>query len=170
MGDRDDRREGAEDVGRKSEAELAAYGAEWLTGLLKALGLDVRAEGSVAAGGTLEFNIKGKDSALCVEGLGLGRGQLAGYIQTVLTLALQREGWESGSMFIDVEGTRRRATVDLTGLAAWLGDKVTALGKPITILGMSSGERRSIHAGLGEDGRVHTESEGYGAFRRLKIR
>ena len=162
--ERRERRENAKPI-----EEYVALSIEWLEGLGKTFDLNIKVDAEGGADGGLSINIGGPDAAQFLEGFGMGRGQLATHIQTLLQAVLYREGWETGDLFIDVQNFRKKRGERLTRVAGMVGDKVVELGKPITILGMNSFDRRLVHTTLEPDKRVKTESEGYGMLRRLKV-
>lgn len=58
----------------------------------------------------------------------------------------------------------------LGDVAQFLGQRIAEIGVPVVIMGMDSFDRRIIHHKLGDQGGMETASEGFGSFRRLKIR
>ena len=152
------------------EVDLAEFGARWLEDLFGTFGLDISVEGEQNRRGDLSYDIKGRDARHFVEGLGMPRGQMVDTIQTLLFPVLQRQGWEQGDVYVDAMSFRRQRGDNLTAVAVYLGDKVVELGKPITVLGMSSLDRKVIHKRLEDAKGVKSESEGFGPLRRLKIK
>jgi spoIIIJ-associated protein len=54
-------------------------------------------------------------------------------------------------------------------LAKRLAEKAVKSGRPVPVEPMSAHDRRIVHMALVDDGRVKTESEGEGLFRRVII-
>lgn len=165
QGQRRRRRNGSEKKNQSAPIELAKT---WCDGLFLKMNLDIQSEVSVVDGGIL-VDLQGPGTDAFVAGLGQGKGNLLHVLQSYLTTVLFARGEERMPITVDAGGYRQRRAESLQNLSNFLGDRVTAHGKTVTILGMNSFERRSVHTGLQADNRTKTESEGYGVLRRLKI-
>ena len=152
----------------RPDVDLVKHGSQWLEELFGNFDLKIKVEGQ-QKGDDLSFDIKGPDAHQFVEGLGMSKGQLVSVIQTLLFAVLQRQGWSRGSLSVDAMSFRREREENLGSVAGVLSEKVRALGKAITVLGMDSMDRKAIHRCLDANPNVKSESEGYGAMRRLKV-
>lgn len=168
MGENDNGRRSREQAPEISGAELAPGTAAWVEELLGHMGLEVSVSAEIDEEDA-RINITGPDARLCLDGLGQAHGQLLSNLQTVVGGYLQQQGWRGRNVTADAMNFRQRRIDALGEVATWLGKKVAQGGKPITILGMSSFDRRIIHTELARNRKVTTQSEGYGAMRRLKI-
>lgn len=114
---------------------------------------------------SIAFNISGDDLGILIG----RRGQTLANLQYVVRLVLghQRKTWES--IFLDVEGYKRRRYQGLHTLAKNMAEQVAAKGTPFTLEPMSAYERRIVHLALAEHPNVTTESIGQGEARRVVI-
>ena len=66
-------------------------------------------------------------------------------------------------------GLRSAREEELRGLAERTAEQVVASGEPVLLEPLSSADRRIVHLTLVDDPRVVTESEGFGAEKRVRI-
>lgn len=148
--------------------DFVAVTGQWLEGLVSRFGLNVKVEGERNGDGVL-FNFVGPDARQLLDGLGQPRGRMLTLLQPIISSALQRNGWRGRQLDLDVQNSRKAREAGLETLANTLGAKAAELGKPITVLGINSFDRRAVHQHLNGKGGLKTESEGDGILRRLKI-
>ena len=156
-------------VEETEKVDLVEFGSKWLEEVFGKFGLSLEVKGE-EAGGDLSFDIHGGDADKFVEGLGLPPGKLSAATQTVLSTALQRQGWGRGELVLDVRGLQKRRSEGLGTVTRILSEKVALTGKSITILGMGSPDRKVIHKSLEKNKEIQSESEGFGPLRRLKVK
>ena len=155
------RRSGSNEAARETALSF-------VRGLVQRIGLDVMVEVTNDDNG-LHVDLDGPDDKKIRTGLGLNRGDLPNAIQTLTSVAVSGRGRSNATVSIDVGHWQQQREESMNDMAGLLGDKVHQLGKSITLLGVSSYDRRTIHRALENDDRVKTNSEGFGAFRRLKV-
>lgn len=166
-------RRSKEDVPPATTEHVEA-GADFLVGVVERMGLELTVKGEVD-GKRASFELDGKDSEKVGAGLGQGKGVVPQALTTLVSMSLGRI--EGGRPHVKVRVAGKKGSQEdkaareeqLEGVASFLGTRVAELGVPVVVMGMSSGDRRIIHRGLGDGGGMQTESEGYGSFRRLKV-
>lgn len=138
----------------------------WLNGLFERLQMDVKVQ-IKESDSNLRINLLGDDAKTHLAG---DRAHLNA-IQTILQYAVfpNSRPWKKISLSVG-EPKTAPANPALEAFAERLADKAAALDKSITVFGMNSKQRKAVHLALEENDAVHSDSEGHGAFRRIKIR
>lgn len=154
----------AEDRG---DIDPLEYGVEWLETVLERMNFDVEVD-SRSEDDDLYYDVSGKDAEVLL-GMGSNKPRSVEALQTLLSAAIGRYS-ESRKITLDVGGFRDARSEDLEDVARQLGDHAKRVGKPLTIAGYKSHERRVIHDTLKSDNSLHTESTGDGIFRKLSIK
>jgi spoIIIJ-associated protein len=158
--------EGVDVEGSTEIAEQADVGAEFLRGLLRAMG--------VPAGVRVEFD---EDAiALAVEGEDLGRliGQRAATLFAIedLTRAavLHAFGGRMNRLTVDVGGYRAKRRAALEAFTREQVERVRATGRPVVLEPMSAADRKVVHDVVLDAEGVTSVSEGEEPRRSVVIR
>ncbi len=101
--------------------------------------------------------------------IGFRGGRLEAF-QLILKLILARESKQWLPVVVDVNDYRAKQEARIVNLAQKAAAEVRLTKRPISLLPMSSYERRLVHIFLGQDGDLETISEGEGSQRRVIIR
>ncbi len=141
--------------------------SQWLHDLFSHMELDLNVTARQERD-QLELDITGPDIEKVLPTRGGSRGAFLRTLQSLLQgVSFASRGRQN--IVLDAGGFRRQRADALASTADYVGAKAHETSKSITILGMNSFDRRAVHMGLQEDKRVTTQSEGFGAGRRLKI-
>lgn len=144
------------------ESELAAAAA--MGRLLALAGLELAAKVERRPD-RLVISLGGKDEALLGD---LGEE----FLDDLEQLAPRAIRGLTGRMVrcrVEGGGLRSAREEELRGLAERTAEQVVASGEPVLLEPLSSADRRIVHLALVDDPRVATESEGYGAEKRVRI-
>ena len=143
---------------------LADNANSWLDGLFDRMDLDAQVEID-ETDEYLRINIVGADADAFT-----GEGAVhLNSLRGILQYALFPNTRPYKKLTLDAAGYRSRRGDQLQGFSEWLAEKASDLGKPITVVGMNSVDRRAVHLALESDKSLKTESEGVGPIRRLKL-
>jgi len=103
-------------------------------------------------------------------GLVIGKkGSTLDALQYLVNRIVSKKPMDGPGIVVDAEGYRGRREESLVDLAKRLAEKAVKSGRPVPVEPMSAHDRRIVHMALVDDGRVKTESEGEGLFRRVII-
>lgn len=103
-------------------------------------------------------------------GLVIGKkGATLDALQYLVNRIVSKKPADGPGVVVDAEGYRGRREESLVDLAKRLAEKAVKSGRPVPVEPMSAHDRRIVHMALVDDGRVKTESEGEGVFRRVII-
>ena len=148
------------------EATEGNEAADFLTGMLKCMGIEAQVLANVSEEG-IKLRI---DSASM--GILIGhRGETLDAIQYLCSLHINRARKETGytRVTIDTEGYRDKREETLVRLARKVASQVRSTGKPRTLEPMNPYERRVLHATLQSSPYVTTYSEGEEPNRRVVV-
>jgi spoIIIJ-associated protein len=155
-----------EPAGEDEDAELAA---DFLEGLLEAMGVDADLEINPEDGVTY-LDLWSPDAA---QGMGLliGRhGQTLDALQELVRTHTFRRTGRRSRVVVDVEDYRKRRKSQLVRAASSAGRRVIKSGKPQSLEPMTAFERKIVHDAVAELGGLETESEGEEPNRHVVIR
>jgi len=148
------------------EATEGNAAADFLTGMLKHMGIEAQVLANVSEEG-IKLRI---DSASM--GILIGhRGETLDAIQYLCSLHVNRARKETGytRVTIDTEGYRDKREETLVRLARKVASQVRSTGRPRTLEPMNPYERRVLHATLQSSPYVTTYSEGEEPNRRVVV-
>jgi len=119
-------------------------------------------------GNVVRFDLDGTDAQThLVQGNAVTRlDALQTWLQAVI---FESDSPQNVEVSLDVNGFRQRRTEQLDVLAGELAKSIGTLGKSVVVAGLNSFERRVVHRALEKEKGVQTESEGFGAFRKLRL-
>ena len=138
---------------------------EFLTTLLKAMGIEATIETAFSEEGILDVNIVG-------EGMGLiigKRGATLDSLQYLTTLVVNKDREDHVRLKLDTEGYRARRQETLEKLAVNMAKKAKRTGHRVVLEPMNPYERRIIHSALQSDHGVETHSDGEEPYRKVII-
>ena len=98
------------------------------------------------------------------------RGRNLVAIQLVLSLMVRTNVDENVRVLLDINNYRNEQKERLQGMVLNLIDKVLKTGTPVSLVNMSSYERRICHMIVAENDKVMSESEGEGEERHVVIK
>jgi spoIIIJ-associated protein len=156
----------AREVIEPPSAEVTAETAqEFVTGLLKAMGLDAEVVG----------NTEGESAFIDVTGESLGvligrRGQTLDALQEITRTAVQRRLRARVRLVVDVEGYRARRRASLADYARSMAERAKERGTEIELEPMNSFERKVVHDAVAEVEGAVSFSEGEEPNRKVIIR
>jgi spoIIIJ-associated protein len=145
--------------------DVKAKVIDFLTGVLKAMGIETTVTAAFSEEGILEVNIEG-------EGMGViigKRGATLDSLQYLATLVVNKGRADHVRMKLDTEGYRARRQETLEKLAINLAKKAKRTGRRVALEPMNPYERRIIHSVLQADRGVETYSEGEEPYRKVVI-
>lgn len=155
-----------EKIDYTEEAAEGNAAADFLKGLLKAMGVEA----------TVLANVSEEGIRLRIDSASMGilighRGETLDAIQYLTSLCINRTRKETGytRVTIDTEGYRDKREETLTRLARKIASQVKATGRARTLEPMNPYERRVLHATLQNSPYVTTYSEGEEPNRRVVI-
>ena len=155
-----------ETIDYTEEAAEGNAAADFLKGLLKAMGVEA----------TVLANVSEEGIRLRIDSASMGilighRGETLDAIQYLTSLCINRTRKETGytRVTIDTEGYRDKREETLTRLARKIASQVKATGRARTLEPMNPYERRVLHATLQNSPYVTTYSEGEEPNRRVVI-
>jgi spoIIIJ-associated protein len=149
--------------------EQADIGADFLEGLLDAMGLDADIEINEVDGATyvdVWAPEDGEDMGLLI---GKG-GHTLEALQEILRSHVQRRTGERCRVLVDVEDYRKRRRSHVVRKARDAARQVKRSGRPFALEPMSSYERKVVHDTVAEVGGLETASEGEEPARRVVIK
>jgi spoIIIJ-associated protein len=149
--------------------EQGEMAADFLRGLLDAMGLDAEVEINLTDVGTYVdvWGVKSQEEM----GLLIGRrGHNLDALQELVRSHVQRQTEERCHVLVDVEDYRKRRREMIVQKANGVARKVKKTGRPESLEPMSSYERKIVHDTVAELGGLETASEGEEPQRRVVIR
>ncbi len=114
----------------------------------------------------LEGQLSGADAGLLTRSGGEGLDALQYLANRVLDARVGRHP----AVRLDSDGFKAHRRRRLAERAVQEAERAVATGRPVRLEPMSPAARREIHVALADDGRVETESDGTGFFKRVVIR
>mgnify|MGYP003956551471 CR=1 FL=1 len=153
-----------------SPEQQLEVGRTFLQGVYERMGLNVTVS-ATREPNQMVYLMDGQDREKLRGGIGLTGGGLPRALRTLVSMALPRCEEGRSSVALEIEGDEVRGERDakMEEVASFLGGRVSELGVSVLVLGMNSADRRNIHRCLADRDDLETESQGFGAFRRLKI-
>jgi len=106
-----------------------------------------------------------EDNALLV---GYNGNNLAAF-QLILGIITANKLGEWSRLIVDIDGYRQKRQAELEEVARRALERVGTNNQPVTITGLTSWERRTIHLFLKDEKGIETYSEGEGRNRQLVI-
>ncbi len=134
----------------------------FLSGLLAEMNIEGNVEIAVNEG--MRININTEDSRVIGH-----RGEVLDSMQQLVSSLINTSHTEYVHVSVDGLGYRGRRKESLEGLAQRMADKAVRTHHKVTLDAMNSGDRRVIHAALGNRDDVFTRSEGHEPARRVAI-
>ncbi|NTV30655.1 hypothetical protein HGA91_01570 [candidate division WWE3 bacterium] len=98
------------------------------------------------------------------------RGETLLALEYILALMVNRGREQWIRVYLDMDGYRRRRQDELKDMAIKAADKVRFLHEPVTLVPMSSHDRRIVHTALSAIDGVVTESVGEGRDRKVIVK
>lgn len=142
----------------------AAHAEEFVSGLLRAMGLSASAKAS-ESDGEIVVEISGEDS-----GTAIGyRGEALDAIQFLTRTYLNQEKLGTGKVVVDCENYRAKRRETLVALAGRLAEKAYRTRRKVALEPMNPFERRIIHSALIDSEIAETHSEGEDSARHVVI-
>lgn len=138
---------------------------EYLTEVLKKLGIENFTISTVKKGETVVLNIEGEDLGVVIG----RRGETLDALQYLTILAGNRGEENYCKLSIDCCGYREKRKEALEALAVKTARKVIKAGRRITLEPMNPYERRIIHSKIAEIDGVNSRSTGDEPFRKVVI-
>ncbi|HEX2049014.1 MAG TPA: RNA-binding cell elongation regulator Jag/EloR [Actinomycetota bacterium] len=165
VGGDDARSESRDDVAPAPPAEVAEVAAEFVGGLLAAMGVDA----GVAT------RVEGETAHVDVSGDGLGvligrRGQTLDALQEVARTAVQRRVRTRVRLLVDVEGYRARRRESLAEYARAMAERAKSRGTEIELEPMNAYERKIVHDAVATVDGATSFSEGEEPNRKVVVR
>lgn len=118
-------------------------------------------EGSPA----VALDVRGEDMGILIG----RRGQTLATLQYMVNLIVSHRLQTRTTIWIDVEGYRKRRWEALQVLAARAAERVRRTGEAVTLEPMPASERRIIHLALQDHSDIITQSIGEGESRKVSI-
>ncbi len=123
-----------------------------------------------------EVDASVKEENVCVDitgdkdGILIGRhGRTLEALQVLINRMVNKRAKEPVRIVVDIDRYRSRRADALARMAARVGERVKATGKPMTIGPFNAHDRRIIHIALKEDPSLRTESIGEGLIKKINI-
>ena len=167
-----DRPTGQEPEAVSGEETPASVGCEFLTDILRIMGISAMVETRVG----YELVEEGEDPpvVLNITGGDLGiligrRGETLRTLQYLIRLMISHRLKHWSNLVVDVENYRVRRQRTLENLAQRVAERVAQDGRPQALEPMSAYERRLVHIALRKDPLVTTQSVGEGERRKVTI-
>jgi len=160
----DDDEDGEPDL--DEQADLAA---DFLEGLLDAMGLDADVDPALVDG-TMYVDVWGAEAS---EGMGIliGRhGHTLDALQELVRSVVQRQVEERCRVVVDVEDYRKRRRSLITRRARDVARRVLKTGRPEALEPMTAFERKIVHDAVSEVGGLETASDGEEPNRRVVVK
>lgn len=160
----DDDEDGEPDL--DEQADLAA---DFLEGLLEAMGLDADVDPALVDG-TMYVDVWGAEAS---EGMGIliGRhGHTLDALQELVRSVVQRQVEERCRVVVDVEDYRKRRRSLIIRRARDVARRVLKTGRPEALEPMTAFERKIVHDAVSEVGGLETASDGEEPNRRVVVK
>ncbi|HJP67234.1 MAG TPA: RNA-binding cell elongation regulator Jag/EloR [Actinomycetota bacterium] len=158
-----------EEISPEVLEEQAEMAADFVEGLLEAMGLEADVE-IVSDEHGLSVELWGGEGAESM-GLLIGRhGATLDALQELVRSSVQRKTGERCRVLVDVEEYRHRRRSQVARRAQDVGRRVLKTGKAETLEPMSAFERKVVHDAVATLGGLETASEGDEPNRRVVVR
>jgi spoIIIJ-associated protein len=144
---------------------IVEVASEFLTGLLEAMGLEARTEGSVREGRAV-VDVSGPDLGLLIG----RRGQTLEALQELTRTAVQRRLRSHVRLLVDVERYRARRRASLADYAQAMANRAKERGTEIELEPMNAYERKIVHDAIAEIEGASSFSEGEEPQRKVIVR
>ena len=156
-----------EPVSADRQEKAKADAVKFLTDVFKAMKLEavVNVEFD-AAENELSIDVKAEDMGVLIG----KRGQTLDSLQSIVSLAINKDSNEYVKVKLDSENYRIRRKETLENLAKNIASKVKRTGRPVSLEPMNSFERRIIHSALQGDPDCETFSEGNDPYRKVVVK
>ena len=152
---------------RKRIAEIKAEAEKFLSGVFKAMELEVELKIEYTAeDGSLEVEFIGQDMGILIG----KRGQTLDSLQYLTSLVVNKGRQGYVRVKLDTEDYRNRRKETLENLAKSIAYKVRKTRKPVSLEPMNPYERRIIHSALQGNRYVETYSEGSEPYRHVVVK
>ena len=152
---------------KRSEAEIKAEAEMFLSGVFKAMELEVELKIEYTAeDGSLEVEFIGQDMGILIG----KRGQTLDSLQYLTSLVVNKGRQGYVRVKLDTEDYRNRRKETLENLAKSIAYKVRKTRKPVSLEPMNPYERRIIHSALQGNRYVETYSEGSEPYRHVVVK
>lgn len=149
--------------------EQAEIAADFLDGLLAAMGLEADVEINDVEGGTY-VDLWGAEGSEDM-GILIGKhGHTVDSLQEIVRSVVQARTGERCQILVDVEDYRKRRLSRVRHIARDAGRRVKRTGKEEALEPMTAYERKVVHDAVSELGGLETASEGEEPGRRVVIR
>ena len=144
---------------------VAETATEFLSGLLKAIGLEAE----------IDATVEGNSAFVDVTGDSLGiligrRGQTLDALQELARTAVQRRLRARVRLLVDVEGYRARRRASLADYARAIAERAKERGTEIELEPMTAYERKIVHDAVAEIDGASSFSEGDEPQRKVVVR
>lgn len=144
---------------------VAETATEFLSGLLKAIGLEAE----------IDATVEGNSAFVDVTGESLGiligrRGQTLDALQELARTAVQRRLRARVRLLVDVEGYRARRRASLADYARAIAERAKERGTEIELEPMTAYERKIVHDAVAEIDGASSFSEGEEPTRKVVVR
>ena len=149
--------------------EQADLAADFLEGLLDAMGLDADVDPALVDG-TMYVDVWGAEGS---EGMGIliGRhGHTLDALQELMRSVVQRQVDARCRVVVDVEDYRKRRRSLITRRARDVARRVLKTGRPEALEPMTAFERKIVHDAVAEVGGLETASDGEEPNRRVVVK
>ena len=149
--------------------EQADLAADFLEGLLEAMGLDADVDPALVDG-TMYVDVWGAEGS---EGMGIliGRhGHTLDALQELVRSVVQRQVEERCRVVVDVEDYRKRRRSLIIRRARDVARRVLKSGRPEALEPMTAFERKIVHDAVSEVGGLETASDGEEPNRRVVVK
>ena len=145
--------------------DVADTAAEFVTGLLEAMGLKAEVSTRVAEDRVL-VDVEGDDLGVLIG----RRGQTLDALQEVTRTAVQRRLRARVRLLVDVEGYRARRRASLADYARAMARRARERGTEIELEPMNAYERKIVHDAIAEVDGASSFSEGEEPNRKVIVR
>ncbi|HEX2234984.1 MAG TPA: RNA-binding cell elongation regulator Jag/EloR [Actinomycetota bacterium] len=145
--------------------EIAATAAEFVGGLLEAMGIEGRVSTKVEEGRAI-VDVGGDDLGLLIG----RRGQTLEALQEITRTAVQRRLRNRVRLLVDVEGYRARRRASLEDYARAMAQRARERGTEIELEPMNPYERKIVHDAIAEVDGATSFSEGDEPYRKVIVR
>jgi spoIIIJ-associated protein len=157
--------EAREEEAPPDPSEVAAIGAEFVSGLIEKMGLGAEVQSRVE-GDTAHVDVVGEE----LGGLIGRRGQTLDAVQEITRTAVQRRLRARIRLLVDVEGYRARRRESLAEYAKQMAQRAKERGTEIELEPMNAYERKIVHDAVSEVEGATSFSEGEEPNRKVIVR
>ena len=155
----------SEEIREASPEEVAEVAAEFVEGLVEAMGIEASVGTRIEDGRTL-VDVSGDKLGVLIG----RRGQTLEALQEVTRTAVQRRLRARVLLLVDVEGYRSRRRASLEEYAKAMATRAKERGTEIELEAMNSYERKIVHDAVAEVDGASSFSEGEEPDRKVIVR